>query len=75
MFYIFNYRGHYAEKMAVKPPILPEGYFYLEAGDDIGEYLYSDGAPYYRQTSHLHRNTTLLKTAAGFCRQTVKQRF
>lgn len=43
MFYIFNYRGHYAEKMAVTPPILPEGYFYLEAGDDIGEYLYSDG--------------------------------
>ena len=43
MFYIFNSRGHFAEKMAVRPPVLPHGYFYVEAADDIGEYLFSDG--------------------------------
>ena len=31
--------------MAVKPPILPSGYFYLEVADseEMGEYLFSDG--------------------------------
>ena len=44
MFYIFNPNGHFAEKMSVEPPILPQGYFYLESDDDnIGEYLFSDG--------------------------------
>nr|DAQ81558.1 MAG TPA: hypothetical protein [Caudoviricetes sp.] len=43
MFYIFNHHGHFAEKMSVEPPILPQGYFYLEAADDLGEYLFSDG--------------------------------
>ena len=43
MFYIFNHHGHFAEKMSVEPPILPQGYFYLEATDDLGEYLFSDG--------------------------------
>ena len=43
MFYIFNSRGHFAEKMAVRPPVLPHGYFHIEAADDIGEYLFSDG--------------------------------
>lgn len=43
MFYIFNSRGHFAEKMAVRPPVLPHGYFHIESADDIGEYLFSDG--------------------------------
>lgn len=43
MFYIFNSRGHFAEKMAVRPPVLPHGYFHIEAADNIGEYLFSDG--------------------------------
>lgn len=45
MFYIFSSDGHFAEQMAVKPPILPSGYFYLEVADseEIGEYLFSDG--------------------------------
>ena len=43
MFYIFNSRGHFAEKMAVRPPVLPHRYFYIEAADNIGEYLFSDG--------------------------------
>lgn len=43
MFYIFNHHGHFAEKMSVEPPILPQGYFYLEDADDLGEYLFSDG--------------------------------
>ena len=43
MFYIFNDKGHYAEKMAVRPPVLPHGYFHIEAADNIGEYLFSDG--------------------------------
>ena len=33
MFYIFNSRGHFAEKMAVRPPVLPHGYFHIEAAD------------------------------------------
>ena len=43
MFYIFNSGGHFAEKMAVRPPVLPHGYFHIEAADNIGEYLFSDG--------------------------------
>nr|DAS78147.1 MAG TPA: hypothetical protein [Bacteriophage sp.] len=43
MFYIFNHHGNFAEKMSVEPPILPQGYFYLEAADELGEYLFSDG--------------------------------
>ena len=43
MFYIFNSRGHFAEKMTVRPPVLPHGYFHIESADDIGEYLFSDG--------------------------------
>ena len=43
MFYIFNHHGHFAEKMSVEPPLLPQGYFYLEAADELGEYLFSDG--------------------------------
>jgi len=45
MFYIFSRDGHFAEQMAVKPPILPSGYFYLEVADseEMGEYLFSDG--------------------------------
>lgn len=43
MFYIFNNKGHFAEKMTTCPPTLPHGYFYMEAGDGIGEYLFSDG--------------------------------
>ena len=43
MFYIFNHHGHFAEKMSVEPPILPQGYFYLEEAEDLGEYLFSDG--------------------------------
>ena len=45
MFYIFSSDGHFAEQMAVKPPILPSGYFYLEVADseEMGEYLFSDG--------------------------------
>ena len=43
MFYIFNSRGHFAEKMTVRPPVLPHGYFHIEAADNIGEYLFSDG--------------------------------
>ena len=43
MFYIFNDKGHYAEKMTCRPPILPVGYFFVEAADDLGDYLFSDG--------------------------------
>ena len=43
MCYIFNSRGHFAEKMPVCPPVLPHGYFHIEAADNIGEYLFSDG--------------------------------
>ena len=43
MFYIFNSGGHFAEKMVVRPPVLPHGYFHIESADDIGEYLFSDG--------------------------------
>lgn len=45
MFYIFSSDGHFAEQMAVMPPILPSGYFYLEVADseEMGEYLFSDG--------------------------------
>ena len=45
MFYIFSSDGHFAEQMAVMPPILPSRYFYLEVADseEMGEYLFSDG--------------------------------